>query len=56
MLDGVHNRSLLVSFTLIITRRLLNEFCFGLPNTVTALAFQHRAAAAGPDGSGVNLL
>jgi Carboxypeptidase regulatory-like domain len=37
--DGIHNRSFLVSYTYTITPRLLNEFRFGFTNVTTAVNF-----------------
>lgn len=37
--DSTHNRSLLVSYTYVVTPRLLNEFRFGFTNVTTAVNF-----------------
>ena len=37
--DSVHNRSLLVSHTYVITSRLVNEFRFGFTNVTTSVGF-----------------
>jgi Carboxypeptidase regulatory-like domain len=44
--DSVHNRSLLVSHTWVLTPRLLNEFRFGFTNVVTSVGFPIEGAAA----------
>jgi Carboxypeptidase regulatory-like domain/TonB dependent receptor len=44
--DGVHNRSLLISYTYAITPRLLNEFRFGFTNVITSVDFPIEGADA----------
>jgi len=44
--DSVHNRSLLVSHTWVLTPRLLNEFRFGFTNVVTSVGFPIEGADA----------
>jgi hypothetical protein len=55
--DSVHNRSLLVSHTWVLTPRLLNEFRFGFTNVITSVGFPIEGAAALSqlDLSGVNI-
>jgi hypothetical protein len=55
--DSVHNRSLLVSHTLILTPHLLNEFRFGFTNVTTSVGFPIEGAAALSqlDLTGVNI-
>ena len=45
-MDGIHNRSLLVSHTYTITPKLLNEFRFGFTNVTTSVGFAIEGAAA----------
>jgi len=44
--DSVHNRSLLVSHTWVLTPRLLNEFRFGFTNVITGVGFPIEGADA----------
>jgi hypothetical protein len=44
--DSVHNRSLLVSHTWVLTPRLLNEFRFGFTNVTTSVGFPIEGASA----------
>ena len=44
--DGIHNRSLLVSYTYAVTPKLLNEFRFGFTNAITSVNFPISGAAA----------
>jgi hypothetical protein len=44
--DSVHNRSLLVSHTWVLTPRLLNEFRFGFTNVTTSVGFPIEGADA----------
>ena len=44
--DSIHNRSLLVSYTYVLTPRLLNEFRYGLTNVTTAVNFAIQGSAA----------
>ena len=44
--DSVHNRSLLVSHTWVLTPRLLNEFRFGFTNVTTSVGFPIEGATA----------
>src|SRR6202167_481911 len=44
--DSVHNRSLLVSHTWVLTPRLLNEFRFGFTNVTTGVGFPIEGADA----------
>jgi hypothetical protein len=55
--DSVHNRSLLVSHTWVLTPRLLNEFRFGFTNVITSVGFpiEGAAALAQLDLTGVNI-
>ena len=55
--DSVHNRSLLVSHTWVLTPRLLNEFRFGFTNVITNVGFPIEGADALSqlDLSGVNI-
>jgi len=55
--DSVHNRSLLVSHTWVLTPRLLNEFRFGFTNVITSVGFpiDGAAALAQLDLTGVNI-
>jgi hypothetical protein len=55
--DSVHNRSLLVSHTLVFTPRLLNEFRFGFTNVITSVGFpiEGADALAQLDLTGVNI-
>ncbi|MGA7929582.1 MAG: TonB-dependent receptor, partial [Candidatus Sulfotelmatobacter sp.] len=55
--DSVHNRSLLVSHTWVLTPRLLNEFRFGFTNVITRVGFpiEGAAALAQLDLTGVNI-
>jgi hypothetical protein len=55
--DSVHNRSLLVSHTWVLTPRLLNEFRFGFTNVTTSVGFPIEGANALSqlDLTGVNL-
>ncbi len=55
--DSIHNRSLLVSHTWILTQRLLNEFRFGFTNVTTSVGFPIEGANALSqlDLSGVNI-
>jgi hypothetical protein len=55
--DSVHNRSLLVSHTWVLTPRLLNEFRFGFTNVTTSVGFPIEGADALSqlDLSGVNI-
>ena len=55
--DSVHNRSLLVSHTWVLTPRLLNEFRFGFTNVTTSVGFPIEGAAALSqlDLTGVNI-
>jgi hypothetical protein len=55
--DSVHNRSLLVSHTWVLTPRLLNEFRFGFTNVTTSVGFpiQGANALSQLDLTGVNL-
>jgi hypothetical protein len=55
--DSVHNRSLLVSHTWVLTPSLLNEFRFGFTNVVTSVGFplEGAAALAQLDLTGVNI-
>jgi hypothetical protein len=55
--DSVHNRSLLVSHTWILTPLLLNEFRFGFTNVITSVGFPIEGANALSqlDLTGVNI-
>jgi hypothetical protein len=55
--DSVHNRSLLVSHTWVLTPHLLNEFRFGFTNVTTSVGFPIEGAAALSqlDLTGVNI-
>jgi hypothetical protein len=55
--DSVHNRSLLVSHTWVLTARLLNEFRFGFTNVITSVGFpiEGADALAKLDLTGVNI-
>jgi Carboxypeptidase regulatory-like domain len=55
--DSVHNRSLLISDTYIITSKLLNEFRYGFTNVTTSVNFpiQGSTALSQLDLSGVNI-
>ncbi|MGA7506541.1 MAG: carboxypeptidase regulatory-like domain-containing protein, partial [Candidatus Sulfotelmatobacter sp.] len=55
--DSVHNRSLLVSHTWVLTPRLLNEFRFGFTNVITSVGFPIEGAEALSqlDLTGVNI-
>jgi len=55
--DSVHNRSLLVSDTWVLTPRLLNEFRFGFTNVTTSVGFPIEGANALSqlDLTGVNI-
>src|SRR5580692_6732039 len=55
--DSVHNRSLLVSHTWVLTPRLLNEFRFGFTNVATSVGFPIEGADALSqlDLTGVNI-
>lgn len=55
--DSIHNRSLLVSHTWVITQRLLNEFRFGFTNVATSVGFPIEGANALSqlDLTGVNI-
>jgi hypothetical protein len=55
--DSVHNRSLLVSHTWVLTPRLLNEFRFGFTNVTTSVGFpiEGADALAQLDLTGVNI-
>jgi hypothetical protein len=55
--DSVHNRSLLVSHTWVLTPRLLNEFRFGFTNVITSVGFPIEGADALSqlDLTGVNI-
>ena len=55
--DSVHNRSLLVSHTWVLTPRLLNEFRFGFTNVTTSVGFPIEGADALSqlDLTGVNI-
>jgi Carboxypeptidase regulatory-like domain len=55
--DSVHNRSLLVSHTWVITPRLVNEFRFGFTNATTSVGFpiQGADALSQLDLTGVNI-
>jgi hypothetical protein len=55
--DSVHNRSLLVSHTWVLTPRLLNEFRFGFTNVTTSVGFPIEGAEALSqlDLTGVNI-
>jgi len=55
--DSVHNRSLLVSHTWVLTPRLLNEFRFGFTNVTTSVGFPIAGADALSqlDLAGVNI-
>jgi len=55
--DSVHNRSLLVSHTWVLTQRLLNEFRFGFTNVTTSVGFPIEGADALSqlDLTGVNI-
>jgi len=55
--DSVHNRSLLVSHTWVLTPRLLNEFRFGFTNVITNVGFPIEGADALSqlDLTGVNI-
>lgn len=44
--DSVHNRSLLVSYTYVITTKLLNEFRFGFTNVTTSVDFPIQGSTA----------
>jgi hypothetical protein len=44
--DSVHNRSLVVSHTYMITPKLVNEFRFGYTNVITSVDFPIEGAAA----------
>ena len=55
--DSVHNRSLLVSHTWVLTQHLLNEFRFGFTNVTTSVSFPIEGADALSqlDLTGVNI-
>ena len=55
--DSVHNRSLLVSHTYVLTPRLVNEFRFGFTNVITNVNFPIEGASALSqlDLNGVNI-
>jgi hypothetical protein len=55
--DSVHNRSLLVSHTWVLTPRLVNEFRFGFTNVTTGVSFPIEGADALSqlDLTGVNI-
>jgi hypothetical protein len=55
--DSVHNRSLLVSHTWVLTQHLLNEFRFGFTNVTTSVGFPIEGAEALSqlDLTGVNI-
>jgi hypothetical protein len=55
--DSVHNRSLLVSHTWVLTQHLLNEFRFGFTNVTTSVGFPIEGADALSqlDLTGVNI-
>ena len=55
--DSIHNRSLLVSHTWVLTQRLLNEFRFGFTNVTTSVGFPIEGANALSqlDLTGVNI-
>jgi hypothetical protein len=55
--DSVHNRSLLISHTWVLTPRLLNEFRFGFTNVTTSVGFPIEGASALTqlDLTGVNI-
>jgi hypothetical protein len=55
--DNVHNRSLLVSHTWVLTPRLLNEFRFGFTNVTTSVGFPIEGAnvLSQLDLTGVNI-
>ncbi len=55
--DSVHNRSLLVSHTWVLTPRLLNEFRFGFTNVTTSVGFpiEGTDALSQLDLTGVNI-
>ncbi len=55
--DSVHNRSLLVSHTWVLTEKLLNEFRFGFTNVTTSVGFPIEGANALSqlDLTGVNI-
>ena len=55
--DSLHNRSLLVSHTWVLTPRLVNEFRFGFTNVTTSVGFpiEGADALAQLDLSGVNI-
>ena len=55
--DSVHNRSLLVSHTWVLTPHLLNEFRFGFTNVATSVGFPIEGATALSelDLTGVNI-
>ena len=55
--DSVHNRSLLVSHTSVLTPRLVNEFRFGFTNVSTSVGFpiEGADALAQLDLTGVNI-
>jgi hypothetical protein len=55
--DSIHNRSLLVSHTYVITPQVVNEFRFGFTNVITSVDFpiEGAAALAQLDLSGVNI-
>ena len=44
--DSIHNRSLIVSYQITLTPKLLNEFRFGLTNVLTGVGFPIQGAAA----------
>ena len=44
--DGIHNRSLLVSHTYVLTPRMVNEFRFGFTNVTTRVNFPIEGASA----------
>jgi hypothetical protein len=44
--DSIHNRSLLVSHTYVLTPKLLNEFRYGFTNVTTNVSFPIQGAAA----------
>jgi hypothetical protein len=55
--DSVHNRSLLVSHTWVLTPRIVNEFRFGFTNVITSVGFpiEGADALAQLDLTGVNI-
>lgn len=55
--DSIHNRSLLVSHTYVLTAHLVNEFRFGFTNVITSVGFPIEGATALSqlDLTGVNI-